>query len=247
MMIEMRKLNLKFYEMRRFVVVLLFCFAFANLFSQKVPTKKEQKAQQVTALQASALKNEGNKALAIKDYKTALAKYESAMAIWGNQPADYAMIYSMGTSAYSLNDMPKAQKYFDMCIAAGQNLDMAYQYKGCVMQARKDTVGYVKILQEGLAKVPKSTAMKSSLSKYYDAEGDKHYHKAIEILKNATGQVKAGKYTSSDNAFKAENEKARKELNDALKLYNTCLELTPNEEHTKKSKSNCVTQLQMLI
>jgi tetratricopeptide (TPR) repeat protein len=233
--------------MKRFAVILLLCFAFTTLYSQKEPSKKEQKAQKVTALQLTALKNDGNKALAIKDYKTALAKYEGALAIWGNQPADYAMIYSMGTCAYSLNDMPKAQKYFDMCIAAGQNLDMAYQYKGCVMLAKKDTVGYVKILKEGLVKVPKSVAMKTSLSKYYDGEGDKHYHKAVEILKNATGQVKAGKYSSSDNAFKAENEKARKELNEALKLYNTSLELTPNEEHTKKAKSNCVTQLQMLI
>jgi pilus assembly protein Flp/PilA len=233
--------------MKRFVVVLLLCFAFTTLYSQKEPSKKEQKAQQVTALQISTLKNDGDKALAIKDYKTALAKFERAMAIWGNQPADYAMIYSMGTCAYNLNDMPKALKYFDMCIAAGQNLDMAYQYKGCVMQARKDTVGYVRTLKDGLAKVPKSTALKSSLSKYYDAEGDKHYHKGVDILKYATGQVKAGKYTSSDNAFKAENERARKELNEALKLYNTSLELTPNEEHIKKAKSNCVTQLQMLI
>jgi tetratricopeptide (TPR) repeat protein len=169
------------------------------------------------------------------------------MAIWGNLPADNAMIYSMGTCAYSLNDMPKAEKYFDMCIAAGHNLDMAYQYKGCVKQAHKDTVGYVKTLKDGLAKVPNSTAMKSSLSKYYDAEGDKHYHKAVEILKNATGQVKAGKYTSSDKAFKAENEKARKELNEAIKLYNMSLELTPNEESTKKAKANCQNQLQMLI
>lgn len=233
--------------MKRFVVVVFLCFAITTLFAQKEPSKKEQKAQKVTGLQISALKNEGNKALAIKDYKTALARYESALAIWGNQPADYAMIYSMGTTAYSLNDMPKALKYIDMCIAAGQNLDMAYQYKGCVMQARKDTVGYIKTLKEGLAKVPNSSAMKSSLSKCYDTEGDKHYHKALDILKNATGQVKAGKYSTSDNAFKAENERARKELNDALKSYSTGLELMPNEEHIKKAKSNCVNQLQMLI
>jgi pilus assembly protein Flp/PilA len=233
--------------MKRFAVVLLLCFAFTAQYAQKEPSKKELKARKVNELQLSALRNEGNKALAIKDYRTALTKYEGALAIWGNQPADYAMIYAMGTCAYSLNDMPKALKYIDMCIAAGQNLDMAYQYKGCVMQARKDTVGYVRILKEGLTKVPKSTALKSSLSKYYDGEGDKHYHKAIDILKNATGQVKAGKYGASDPVFKAENERARKELNEALKWYNTSLELTPNEEHIRKAKNNCVTQLQMLI
>jgi hypothetical protein len=89
--------------------------------------------------------------------------------------------------------------------------------------------------------------MKVSLSKYYDSEGDKLYHTALEILKNAVAQVNAGKLSSSDNAFKPENEKARHELNDAIKLFNQSLELTPNEESTKKAKSNCQTQLQMLI
>ena len=233
--------------MKRTVIVLLFSFALLSLYSQNVPSKKEQKAQKVADLQITALKNEGNKALGMKDYKTALAKFESALAIWGNQPADNAMIYSMGTCAYSLNDMPKALKYFDRCITAGYNLDMAYQYKGCVMQAHKDTLGYVKTLKEGLSKVPDSKAMKASLTKVYVAEGDTHYHKAIEILKNATAQVKAGKISSDDKAFKVENEKARKELNEALKLYNSCIELTPNDEHTKKVRANCISQLQMLI
>ncbi len=233
--------------MKRLVVVLFLCFAFTSLYAQKVSSKKEQKAQTVLAMQIEALKNEGDKALAMKDYKTALAKFESALAVWGNQPANNAMIYTMGTCAYSLNDMPKALKYFDMCIAAGHNLDMAYQYKGCVMQARKDSAGYIKVLKEGLKKVPNSKAMKESLAKCYDTEGDKHYRKALEILKNAVGQVKAGKFSSSDQAFKVENEKARKELNEALKWLNMCLELTPNDESTKKTKINCVTQLQMLV
>jgi hypothetical protein len=53
--------------------------------------------------------------------------------------------------------------------------------------------------------------------------------------------------SSTDKAFKAENEKARKELNEAIKWLNLGLELVPADEHMKKAKGNCQTQLQMLI
>jgi tetratricopeptide (TPR) repeat protein len=217
--------------MKNMLVVLFLCFSFSSLHAQNPVT----------------LKSDGDKALAAKQYAVALVDYEKALTVWGKRPTDNAMIYAMGTCSYSINDMKKAMKYFDMSIAAGFNLDMAYQYKACVMTAQKNNDGYVQTLKEGLNKVPNSKAMKVSLSKYYDSEGDKLYHTALEILKNAVAQVNAGKLSSSDNAFKSENEKARHELNDAIKLFNQSLELTPNEESTKKAKSNCQTQLQMLI
>jgi tetratricopeptide (TPR) repeat protein len=217
--------------MKRLFLIFFVSFSFCTLHAQN----------------AATLKAEGDKAMGAKQYAVALLKYEKAMGVWGKKPVDNAMIYNMGTCAYSVPDLKKSQKYFDMCIAAGYNLDMSFQYQACIMEAHKDTVGYIKTLKEGLAKVPNSKAIKSSLSKYYDNEGDKLFHKAMEILKNAVAQVKAGKYSASDKAFKAENDKARQELNEALKLYNKSLELTPNEESTKRAKSNCVTQLQMLI
>lgn len=217
--------------MKRLVLVFLMCFCFSFLYAQT----------------AAILKGEGDKALGTKQYAVALAKYEKALTVWGSKPADNVMIYAMGTCAYSLNDMKKSLKYFDMAIAAGYNLDMAYQYRGCIMTAQNNTEGYVQTLKEGLAKVPNSKALKASLAKYYDSEGDKHYHLALDILKKATSQVNSGKITSSDPTFRVENEKARKELNEAIKWLNMSLELAPGEEHTKKSKSNCQSQLQMLI
>ncbi len=217
--------------MKNLLVILFLCFSFSSLLAQNPVT----------------LKNDGDKAMAAKQYAVALTDYEKALTVWGKKPTDNVMIYAMGTCAYSINDMKKALKYFDMSIAAGYNLDMAYQYKACVMTAQKNNDGYIQTLQEGLTKVPNSKALKASLSKYYDSEGDKHYHAALEILKNAVAQVNAGKLSSSDKAFKTENERARHELNEALKLFNQSLELTPNEESTKKAKSNCQTQLQMLI
>jgi tetratricopeptide (TPR) repeat protein len=217
--------------MKRLALVLLVSLSFSLLFAQNAET----------------FRNDGNKAMAAKQYAVALANYEKALAAWGNKPADNAMIYAMGACAYSINDMKKSLIYFDRSIAAGYNLDMAYQYKGCIMTAQKNTEGYLQTLKEGVAKVPNSKALKESLSKYYDAEGDKHYKVALDILKNAVAQVNAGKISSTDKAFKEENEKARKELNEAIKWLNLGLELVPADEHMKKAKGNCQTQLQMLI
>jgi tetratricopeptide (TPR) repeat protein len=230
--------------MKRLLIVLLLCFAITASYSQKALSQKDQK---VLALQVTALKNEANKALAIKDYKTALAKFENVQSISGSQSADNVMVYTMGTCAYSLNDMPKALKYFDACIAAGHNLDMAFQYKACVMKAQKNDEGYIKTLKEGLAKVPTSKSMKATLGKYYFEEGDKFYHKGMDCMKNVSDMVKAGKASSADKSFKELNEKARQNFKECIKWMDMSLEANPTEENSRIIKKNCATQLQTLI
>jgi tetratricopeptide (TPR) repeat protein len=217
--------------MRRFAVVLLVCFSFSSLYSQDAMT----------------LKNEGNKAMSAQQWAIALAKYEKALSVWGNRPADQAMIFSMGACAYRVNDMKKSLKYIDMSIAAGHNLDMAYQYRVCIMKAQNNNDGYLKTLKEGLAKVPNSKVMKETLAKLYFTEGDKHYHEALEIMRNAVAQVKAGKYPASDKAFKDQNDRARTDFKEAMKFMNMSLELNPNDEKAKTVKTNCQNQLNMLI
>lgn len=217
--------------MKRLAFVLFFCLIFTSLYSQK----------------PMILKADGDKALKAKNYALAMQNYEKALTVWGKNPTDNAMIYAMGTCAYSVNDMNKALKYFDMCIAANHNVDMAYQYKACVMTAKKDDAGYLKTLKEGLAKVPNSKAMKETLGKYYFTEGDKHYHEAMDLMKNAANMVKSGKISTSDKAFKDLNDKARLDFKEALKWMDMSLGVNPNDENAKTVKKNCVTQLQMLI
>lgn len=218
--------------MKRLVIVLFLCLILPVLYAQK---------------KTMNLKAEGDKALKSKNYGLALKEYEKALAAWGKAPTDYAMIYSMGTCAYSINDMNKAQKYFDMCIAGNSNLDMSYQYKACVMQAKKDDAGYLNTLKEGIAKVPNSKALKETLGKYYFTEGNKHYKEAIDLLKSAANQVKAGKMSATDKAFKDMNDKARVDLKEAMKWMDMTLDVNPNDSNAKAVKNSCVNQLQMLI
>ena len=217
--------------MKRLVVIVMICFCFSCLYSQN----------------AVSLKNEGNKALSAQQYGIALLKFEGALKVWGNKPADNAMIFSMGTCAYRLNDMKKSLKYIDMAIAAGYNLDMSYQYRACIMKAQNNTDGYCATLKEGLAKVPASKSLKESLAKYYYSEGSNHYHKGSDILKNTNEKLHAGKYTSTDKALKEENAKAREEFNQALKLMQLSLELAPNDENAKTIIGNCQVKLKAMI
>lgn len=217
--------------MKRLVVVLILSLIISSVFAQK----------------AEVLKSEGDKAYNSKQYALALVKYEKALSVWGNKPADNAMIFSMGTCAYNVNDMKKSQKYIDMTIAAGYNLDMAYQYKACIMQATNNQEGYVLTLKEGLAKVPNSKAMKESLAKNYFEEGDKHYHAARDILQKAADLVNSGKLSATDKAYKDANAKARTEFNEAVKLMDMSLKVNPDYENAKIIRKNCQNQLKMLI
>jgi len=217
--------------MKRLAFVLFFCLIFVSLYSQK----------------PMILKADGDKAFKAKNYAVALQNYEKALTVWGKNPTDNAMIYAMGTCAYSVNDMGKALKYFDMCIAANSNVDMAYQYKACVMKAKKDDAGYLNTLKEGIAKVPNSKALKETLAKVYNAEGNKHYHEAMDLMKDGANMVKSGKISASDKAFKDMNDKARLDFKEAMKWMDMSLQLNPNDENTKAIKASCIKQLQMLI
>lgn len=217
--------------MKRFVLFLFFCFSFSYLYPQN----------------ATVLQNEGNKALGAKQYALALLKYEKALAVWGNKPADNAMIFAMGTCAYSVNDMKKSLTYIDRSIAAGYNLDMAYQYRACIMKAQNNADGYLATIKEGLAKVPASKSLKQSMAKYYFEEGDKHYHAGMEIVKKVVEQVKGGKFSTSDKAFKDQNDKAKTEFRECIKWMNLNLELTPDDANAKTIKGNCLSQMNMLI
>lgn len=217
--------------MKRLAVLLIFCVSISSLFAQKV----------------DVLKSEGDKAYNSKQYALALAKYEKALAAWGSKPADNAMIFSMGACAYNVRDMKKSEKYIDMTIAAGYNLDMAYQYKACIMQAGNNQEGYIKTLMEGLAKVPNSKAMKESLAKHYFEEGDKHYHGARDILQKAGDLVNSGKLSATDKAYKDANSKARTEFNEAIKFMDMSLKVNPDYENAKIVRKNCQNQIKMLI
>ncbi|MCE1199285.1 MAG: hypothetical protein LWW85_09990 [Marinilabiliales bacterium] len=217
--------------MKRLAVLLLLCFSFEMLMAQD----------------ALLLRDQGNKALASKQYALALAKYEKAFTVWGKRAADPAMIFSAGTSAYMVKDMKKSLKYIDQAIGAGYNLDMAYQYRACIMKANNDSAGYLKTLKEGWTKVPNSRALKETLAKHYVSLGDQLYRAGNEAARKVAEQMKSGKYSLSDKNFQSLNAKAKSALNEAIQWLNQGLELNPADEKAKTLKTSCENQLKNLI
>jgi tetratricopeptide (TPR) repeat protein len=216
--------------MKRLILISIFCFALTSVFAQE----------------AVELKNAGNEALKTKDYAKALENYEKAFAVWGDQPQDFPTIYNAGVCAFNLKDYPKSFKYFDQAIAGNYKVEMAYRYKATGYKAQNNTEAYLATLNEGIAKSPENSQLKDMLAKYYQVEGTANYNSAAAILKAAADKVAAGKMKTTDPAYKAETDKAKKEFNEAIELINKALEIKPADETSKKIKSACEQNIKAL-
>ncbi len=216
--------------MKKLITIFIFCFSLTAVFAQE----------------SVELKNAGNEALKTKDYAKALENYEKAIAAWGDQPQDFPMIYNSAVCAYSLKDYAKAAKYFDQAIAGNYKVETAYVYKATMSKAENKTDLYLSILNEGIAKSQENSKLKDMLSKYYQVEGTSNYNDAAKILKAAADKVTAGKMKTTDDAYKAEVEKAKKEFSAAIEMINKSLEVNPNDENAKKIKAACEQSLKAL-
>lgn len=216
--------------MKRIIAMFIFCFSLSAVFAQE----------------SVELKNAGNEALKVKDYAKALENYEKAIAAWGDQPQDLPMIYNSAVCAYNVKDYAKSVKYFDQAIAGDYKVETAYVYKATISKAQNDSEGYLNILNEGIAKSAENSKLKDMLAKYYVIEGTRNYNDAAKILKEAADKVTAGKFKTTDDAYKAETEKAKKEFAAAIEMINKSLEIKPEDENAKKIKGACEQSMKAL-
>jgi hypothetical protein len=216
--------------MRKVFLLVVLCMSIISVFAQE----------------SVELKNAGNEALRTKDYAKALESFEKAITVWGDQPTDFAMIYNAGVCAYQLKSFDKAITFFDQAIAGGYKAETAYQYKAFTYKAQNNTEAYLSTLNEGIAKVADNTKLKDALAKYYVTEGTKQYNEAATILKAAADKVTAGKFKTTDDAYKAETAKAKKEFGSAIELVNKALEINAADETAKKIKAACEQSMKAL-
>lgn len=208
--------------MKNLVAILVICFGFVGA---------------TMAQDAVELKNAGNTALREKNYSVALTNFEQSLAAWGEQDTDWAMIYNAGYCAYKTKDFTKAVKYFGQAIDASYKAETAFLYKANSLYKMKDTEGYVSTLEAGLVKYPNSKKIKSMISKFYLKKGNAHYKSAAGILKAAANNVAGGKYTTNDDAYKAEVVKAKGEFKAAMPFIEKALEYTPNDSTAQALKA----------
>ena len=209
--------------MKRMLIIFVLCFSFGTLFAQS----------------AVGLKNAGNAAMEAKDYKKALENYEKAMASWGSEPKNFAMISNAGSCAYKLKDYPKAIKYFDLLIAGNAQTEQTYMFKANSYKMLKKDDECIKTYNDGLTNFPQSALIKDGFSKYYRAESKIHYIQGTKIYKVVADKVTAKKMKTTDPGYLSEAAKAKKEFDTAITLIDKSLAINPNDDEAKKVKAAC--------
>ena len=212
--------------MKRFFLAIVLCFGIVVSFAQ------DEKS-------AIDFKNEGNDALRAKDYPKALQLFEQALAKWGEEPKDTAMVYNMAYCAFQGKNYDKALKLFDESIALDYKKETAFLYKANTYKALKNDEEYVKTLEAALASSPDDSKVKSMLAIVYVKEANVFYSAGATILKSAAADVAAAKYKTTDAPYKEATENAKEEFKKALPVIEKALDYDPANATAKQLKAAC--------
>lgn len=212
--------------MKRILLLIAFSFGIISGFAQDVKS-------------AIDLKNDGNEALRLKDFKKALGLFEQSIAKWDQPEADLAMIYNAGYCAYKVENFQKAVDFFAQSIDKNYKVATAILYKANSLKKLGKEEEFISTLQAGLASNPNDGKIKDMLSTYYLKEGNAFYKAGAAILQEAAADVAAGKFTTNDDAYKAATQNAKEEFKKALPLFEKALEITPADDTAKQLKAAC--------
>jgi tetratricopeptide (TPR) repeat protein len=134
---------------------------------------------------AGELKNQGNEALRAKNYKGALESFEKAIAAWGEEEMDAAMVYNAATSARKIKNYEKAQKYYGESKNLGYKADASTYYIASSLKSMGKNEEMEKVLLAGIEEYGTSkyvAHMKKMLAGYYVKESNKLYQEGQGIL-----------------------------------------------------------------
>jgi len=182
-------------------------------------------AQEESAVE---LKNQGNEALRAKNYKGALESFEKAIAAWGEEEMDAAMVYNAATSARKIKNHEKSQKYYEESKKLGYKADAATYYIATSLKSRGKAEEMEKVLLAGVEEFPTSkyTAhMKKQLAGLYVKESNALYTKGQEILNTRAD--------GNRDQWDAIKEKAKVVLDEATSIANKALEYDATNKNAK--------------
>ncbi len=134
---------------------------------------------------AAELKNQGNEALRAKNYKGALELFEKAIASWGDEEMEAAVVYNTATCARKIKDYEKAQKYYNESKELGYKADVSTYYVASSLKSLGKDKEMETVLLAGVEEFSTSKYvghMKKMLAGYYVKESNKLYQEGQGIL-----------------------------------------------------------------
>lgn len=195
---------------------------------------------QVVEKTFAELKNEGNVAVAAKEYPKALDLYEQALVKLGNEPlVDTSMIYNMGFIAFSIKNYEKSLKYFEQSISMNYKKVDALLKKADIYRIMKNDAENLKALETALSISPDDVKVKSKLATYYVKAATGFYSKGSAIITKVNADITSGKLKTTDAPYIAAEQKAKDEYSKALPLIEKALSFDPENATAKQLKAAC--------
>ena len=226
--------------MKSIFFVLVMCLSYVALNAQEAQNAQAPQTAQPGEKTFADLKNDGNKAIRAKDYKSALNLYEQALVKLGDQPvADTSMIYNMGYCAFVIKNYEKAIKYFDQAYSLGYNKVNSLLYKADSYKAMKNSDENLKALETAYSIAPEDAKVKSKLASYYVLSANSYYSKGSSLILKANNEITAGKLKTTDPKYIEVDKQAKEEYSKALPLVQKALEYDPANATAKKLKDAC--------
>ena len=168
--------------------------------------------------------NSADSAFKKKDYKKALERYKNAAMMDEKQPYVW---FKMGLSFYMLENYHDAIKAYDKGLSLKKNYDMALN-KGIVHLQLKDFDGAESAfkLALGIDNGNEKPEPWVQLARTYLAKND--YKKALKHLEKAEERNPNPDLQVLINYFKGNIFYAEKKVENAIKAYQSCLDLNPS-------------------
>ncbi len=173
------------------------------------------------------LTNQAITAFQNEDYKKALSSFEQILDIQeldvvkADNPGavDTVILFNTGLAAFNAEDYDKAVKYYGEAAKYGYNGARTYNLLSQAYQAKKDTLGALKVLQEGFEKYPEDNmVLESMIQIYMDLDKTDEAMKYLEMAIEQDPTVP--RYFFAQGALYeklANEEKAIEAYNNAIK------------------------------
>lgn len=175
---------------------------------------------------AIELKNQGNDAFRAKDYKSSLELYEKALAVWGEEEMDAALVYNTAYSARKIKNYEKAVKYYTEAKTLAYKADASTYYIADMNKKLGNEEEMEKVLLAGIEEYSTSKYvghMKKMLAGYYVKESNALYTEGQNILNT--------RVDGNRDEWDAIKVKAKVVLDEATGLAKKALEYEPTNKN----------------
>jgi len=140
---------LKYFTMKKVVLLLSFCFFLGQVFAQG----------------ADKLRDEGDAALKAKNYAEALTKYSEYLKLTNYE--DEGRIFNAGYSADQVDKFDEAVRFFDMAIQKGYQTENAYVGKAKALRDMDKSDEFSATVEAGLKAFPNNTNLEKMHYGYF--------------------------------------------------------------------------------